>query len=328
MVESKRKFFEKKAQSDFGCQSKGGFSSPNEVKRVQGVSEGGAGRSVTKQVNDACKHIQQSLANLVEGIQFFKEISLGPMEAEVQIGRKGALRKEGSFNGPEEGCKKGGETEDRGREGSTASSSAPVTSSRPKKEDNYVHQGVMITQGSDTGIHPCHATRQYSAGAGSSMGSSNSHHSDNTCPRKEGIEEGFEEGAEKSMPGADEKEGTGKIPLEVRRLGELRQMEALTTHPKWRSKGGVGNLHHGVTSSSRLSKCSFAESVNDIVQCNNHLKLEDDTAESVRIWEFGQNLGMECLGDEGSVAGELGRMEIRDNEVNKVSWGGRRKCVP
>ena len=60
-------------------------------------------------------------------------------------------------------------------------------------------------------------------------------------------------------------------------------MEASTAQAKWRSKGGIGTLHHGATSSSRLSKCSFAESVNDIVLCNNRLKSEDDTAEFVRI---------------------------------------------
>ena len=306
-------------QSDLGCQSKGGFSFLNEVKRVQGVSEGGAGLSVTKQVKDACKHIQQSLANLVEGVQLFNAISLGPNQAEAHIGRRGALRKEGSMDEPEGGCKWGGEIEDRGRERSTASSSPPVTTIRSKKEDNEEHHGATTVQGSDSGIHPCHATRWYSEGAGSSMGSSNRHCIRSNYSCKEGLEEGFEEGVERSMLGADEKEGTCTISLEIRRLRELRKTEASSAQPKWRSKGGIGTLHHGATSSSRLSKCSFAESVNDIILCNNRLKFEDDTTESVRIWEFGQNLGMQCLGDEGSVAGELGRMEARDNEVNKVS---------
>ena len=161
---------------------------------MQGVSEGGAGLSVTKQVNDACKHIKQSLDNLVEGVQLFNAISTGPNQVEAQIGRRGAFRKEGSVDGPEEGCKWGGVVEDRDREGSTASSSPPAISIRSKKKDNVDHHGATSVQGSDSGIHPCHATRRYSEGEGSSTGSFVPYHSGSNYSCKKGLEEGLEVG--------------------------------------------------------------------------------------------------------------------------------------
>ena len=122
------------------------------------------------------------------------------------------------MDGPEGGCKWGGEIEDKDREGSTASSSPPATSIRSKKEDNVDHHGATTVQGSDSGIHPCYATRQYSEGAGSSMGSSAPYHSGSNYSCKKGLEEGLEEDVEKSRSGPDEKEGTCSIPLEIRRL--------------------------------------------------------------------------------------------------------------
>ncbi|KAK7364018.1 hypothetical protein VNO80_12340 [Phaseolus coccineus] len=51
----------------------------------------------------------------------------------------------------------------------------------------------------------------------------------------------------------------------------------------------------------RLSRLSQVESDNDIIQCNNRLKLEEYLAESARIWELGKHLGMKCSGDEEDV---------------------------
>ena len=115
---------------------------------------------------------------------------------------------------------------------------------------------------------------------------------------------------------------------ECRRLRELREQVAPVAQPKWRSKGGIGALHHGASSSSRLSCCSFGESVNDIFQCNNRLKIEENDAESVRIWNLSHNLGLQCPGDEGSLVRELDRLEVRDNEIKKVSRVGNRKRIP
>jgi len=109
-----------------------------------------------------------------------------------------------------------------------------------------------------------------------------------------------------------------KTSLEIRRL---RDHGMPITHPKWRSNGGVGSLHQGLNSSSRLSHCSFAESNNDINLCNNRLKLEDNAAESARIWDLGKNLGLQCSGVVGNVVGKLDHMEVRDNDVKKGSRG-------
>jgi len=62
--------------------------------------------------------------------------------------------------------------------------------------------------------------------------------------------------------------------------------------------------------------------------CNNQLKSEENDAESVRIWDMGQNLGMQCSRDEGNVVGELDRMEVRDNDVKKGSQVGVLKELP
>ena len=72
----------------------------------------------------------------------------------------------------------------------------------------------------------------------------------------------------------------------------------------------------------------MAESVNNIIQCNNRLKIEDNDVESVRIWDLGHNLGLQCPGDEESIVRELDRLEARDNEVKKVSRVVSRKGIP
>jgi len=101
---------------------------------------------------------------------------------------------------------------------------------------------------------------------------------------------------------------------------------AVASQPKWRSNGGIGALHLGATSPSKLSHCSVAESVNDIIHCN-RLEIEENEAESVKIWDLGHNLGLQCPGDEESIVRELDRLEARDNEVQKVSWEGSRKGI-
>jgi len=91
---------------------------------------------------------------------------------------------------------------------------------------------------------------------------------------------------------------------------------------RWRSKGGLWPLHYGINSSSRLSRCFFAESEYDIVLCNNRLRLEDNVAESDRIWDAGKQLGLRCSREEVDVVVELGCMDARDKEVKKLSKEG------
>jgi len=71
-------------------------------------------------------------------------------------------------------------------------------------------------------------------------------------------------------------EAASKTSLEFRRLmvsKTSRDHGERIAQPKWRTNGGIGSLH-GVSSSSRLSRCSFAKSTNDINQCNSQIKLE------------------------------------------------------
>ncbi|ESW05921.1 hypothetical protein PHAVU_010G004100 [Phaseolus vulgaris] len=71
---------------------------PNEVKRVQGVSEGGATFSAARQVNEACENIKSSLVNLIEGVQVFNTLSSGPKLETAQEKNNGAFRRKG-FSG-------------------------------------------------------------------------------------------------------------------------------------------------------------------------------------------------------------------------------------
>ena len=105
-------------------------------------------------------------------------------------------------------------------------------------------------------------------------------------------------------------------------LRRLRDNGQSVAQPKWRTNGGVGSSHQGANSSSRLSHCSFAESSTDINLCNNRIKNEVKVAESVRIWDFGQTLGMQCSGNVRSVVGELDCMEARENETKEGSRVG------
>ena len=113
---------------------------------------------------------------------------------------------------------------------------------------------------------------------------------------------------------------TDEEPITLENVRRLRGLWEQGTKPsclRWRSKGGLGPLHYGVNSSSRLSRGSFAESDNDIEHCNNKLRVEDCVAESERIWDAGKHLGVRCSGEEVNIVVELESMEERDKEVKK-----------
>ncbi|KAK7377894.1 hypothetical protein VNO80_03327 [Phaseolus coccineus] len=63
------------------------------------------------------------------------------------------------------------------------------------------------------------------------------------------------------------------------------------------------------------------------LECNNRLKLEEYIAESARIWESGKHLEMKCLGDEEAMIRELDGLEVRDNEIMKLSEEGAKNSV-
>jgi len=56
--------------------------------------------------------------------------------------------------------------------------------------------------------------------------------------------------------------------------------------------------------------------------------LEIKDAKSVRIWELGRNLGMECSGGEGTLVGELDRLEVRDKNDKEMFRVGSVKELP
>ncbi|KAK7382522.1 hypothetical protein VNO80_01384 [Phaseolus coccineus] len=89
-----------------------------------------------------------------------------------------------------------------------------------------------------------------------------------------------------------------KTPTTVRRLRDLWESGEFTVCPRRRSKGGLGSIHYGANSESRLSFCSNAESDCDIIKCNNRIRLEERVDESARLWDLAKQLGMKCLGDE------------------------------
>ena len=113
-----------------------------------------------------------------------------------------------------------------------------------------------------------------------------------------------------------------KTPESVRRLRDLWEQGTKQSCLRWRTKGGLGPLHYGINSSSRLSRCSFAESVSDIEHCNNRLRLEEKVAESALIWDAGKHLGVKCSGEEVDVVVELECMEVRDKDVKKRAEEG------
>jgi len=118
-----------------------------------------------------------------------------------------------------------------------------------------------------------------------------------------------------------------KTPMNVRRLRDIWEQGTKQSRLRWRSKGGLGPLHYGINSSSRLSRCSLAESESDIIHCNNRLRFKDNVVESVRIWDAGKQLDVRCSGEEVDVVVELEGMEERDKEGKKLSEEGSRHAV-
>ena len=117
-------------------------------------------------------------------------------------------------------------------------------------------------------------------------------------------------------------EAESNTPENVRRLRNLWEQGTKQSCLRWRSKGGLGPLHYGINYSSRLSRCSFAESESDIEHCNNRLRVEDNVDELVRIWDASKHLGLRCSGEEVNVVVELECMEVRDKEVRKCAEEG------
>ncbi|KAK7377255.1 hypothetical protein VNO80_02677 [Phaseolus coccineus] len=138
-------------------------------------------------------------------------------------------------------------------------------------------------------LHPYYANRNCNEGEGSPYTAYDSQNSQNNY-----LAEGKSGGllrSERRLEDIDEvkanAEDKSKTPVRVQRLRDLWELGVDTARPRWSSNGGLGSIHYGTNSSSRLSCSSNAESDNDIIQCNNRLKLEEYIAESARIWELG-----------------------------------------
>jgi len=138
--------------------------------------------------------------------------------------------------------------------------------------------------------------------------------------RNEGREEQGSWGtAEKEKMGSESQkvEECCRTPVKPRRLKPIRESREMCMIPKWRSKGGQGSIHYGNSSPS----------TSDIINCNNRLKTEEVDSESVRIWEVGKQLGLECSGDEGTMTTHMESMEVRDTENMKKYEEGINKVV-
>ena len=281
-----------------GCQNKGGSPIPYGVKRVQGVSEGGAAFSAAKQVNEAYENIKSSLANLIEGVQVFNSLPSGPKLETAHVKNSGAFRRNEVLEGPVAGSKgvTNASKEGGAMAGSETGSSAPVPNPCSRSDGYEGHQEMTPLQENKSDIYPCRAIRSGSEGEGSSSGSSEPQSNGDIIWRKEGDEVGVVRRKSSVEEALAHTEVPTKTSPECRRLLELREHGAVAAQPKWRSNGGIGALHLGATSPSRLSRCSVAESVNDIIHCNNRLKIEENEADSVRIWDLGHNLGLQCPG--------------------------------
>ncbi|KAK7373471.1 hypothetical protein VNO80_06880 [Phaseolus coccineus] len=56
-----------------------------------------------------------------------------------------------------------------------------------------------------------------------------------------------------------------KTPATFLRLRDLWELGEVTARPRWRSNGGLGSIHYGTNSDSRLSRLSHVESDKDII---------------------------------------------------------------
>jgi len=161
----------------------------------------------------------------------------------------GVCSKEVSEGGPVIGCN-GETTEQRcATERSVAKSSSPLFNERMRETGYGEHLGGLKSQESDSGVYLCHAIHQCSEEEGSgcedpqSSGTSKWRKEANTLEPNVVHEEPFQIAM------------TSKTSPEIRRL---RDHGTPTTHPKWRSNRGMGSLHQGLNSSSKLSHYSFA----------------------------------------------------------------------
>ena len=215
----------------------------------------------------------------------------------------------------------GGKTVSRnGKEGL-----ATMAASNPhRRKEEGDHCAEMQTRVNDSDVNPCQVVHCSSERESSSTGSSDPQSSGSVkwCKTTNSVESIAEHDAlSKGEVGC-------KSSPEFRRLRSTGGLGTQNAQPKWRSNGGVGTLHHGVNPVSRLSHCSLAESSTDIHHCNDRLKLDLKDAESMRIWELGRNLGLECPGGEGNLVEELDRLEERDKDDKEVSWVGSVKELP
>ena len=279
---------------------------------MHGGSKGGIALATVHQVNEACKTIQDSLANLMKGAYGCNSSATGLKQGEAQLAKSGTVSTEVDVRGPTSGSRGEKMNQRCGKEGSI---SMPLATAQQTREDGD-HCEVSKKQKCESDGNPCHAIRCSSESGGSSTGSSDPQSSgsiNKTINAEETNDE--HEALSDGVVGR-------KLSPKFRRLRSMRGHGTQNAQPKWRSNGGVGSPHHGANSSSKLSLCSFAESSTDIHHCNDRFKLDTKDAESVRIWELGRNLGMECSGGEGNLVGELDHLEERDKDEKEDSRVG------
>jgi len=214
------------------------------------------------------------LVNLIEGVQAYSALPHGPKQGEAHIENMGVFSKVEGEGGPVTNCKEEAEGKDGNEEGVGVSTMSPPPHhcSSSKASGRVVLSAAEQVQEKDSGLSPCHATHQFSEGQDSSSGSSDPQPSVSTNRRREGCVGGTINGSK----ALTHTEAASKTSPKFRRLMVSkisRDHGERIAQPKWRTNGGIGSLH-GVSSSSRLSRCSFAESTNDINQCNSRIKLE------------------------------------------------------
>ena len=295
-----------------GKQNKEHLSCVNEVRREQGTSAARAAFSEQEKVNTICSFLHKSLSDLALCVQNFNPSTTQPVldvgqSSKAQSHYSGLLdlTKQGALGGMEEVCA-------RSEQGNSKAPTSPGGGGSELLAEASVNFDGNITTKHQRGLaHPHGPTRSgevergptllpgrdLSGGSGepSSMGSSS--------PEKRGRI------SVKATPSGVE---GSKTPENVRRLRDLWEQGTKPSCLRWRNKGGLRPLHYGINSSSRLSHCSFAESVSDIEHCNNRLRLEDYVAESARIWDARKELGVRCSGEEVDVVVELECMEVRE----------------
>ena len=298
------------SQYERGRQSKDSLPYINKVIREQGGSDIGAALHVQEKVNSICSLIHNALSDLVHCSQ---NQNLNPPLPKPDLSA-GLLSKAQFNNSGVLGLTKQGARvvmeADHGRAGQGKFLFLTTTGgggSESTKEAlvNFLggrymeltcgspHPGGTIRNGEPRGgpLHNYTSNHTASHDEPSSVGSSMSGSRDPTN--------------NEALPIAEEEPITSE---NVRRLRGLWEQGTKPSCLRWGSKGGLGPLHYGVNSSSRLSRCSFAESDHDIEHCNNKLRVEDCVAKSERIWDAGKHLGVRCSGEEVNIVVELKSM--------------------